>query len=364
MSFQIMNRGRRATPVLASRRDGGSHWFNDKQEVNASSRKDLIETLSALITAKESGQVAFADPNAAETANELSPAQRLEEVRAAYHDHTSGRWAEMGTSIGAILYETALREGFMRRFLKQGELLNGSIPRINVRFQNVDAIVTTSPQTVVPMLVKQRYIYPPEYYVLGNIRVPDIEIAQGAPDILEDAFARAMENINVKEDLVLVRMLDETVSVVNPLFLLAGGLTPSNLSATRTALLQWGLQASQLLIASDFWTDIAGNAASFGNLFDPVTRYELVQTGFLGTLLGMDITTDAFRDPQQKVVLPNNMYILSEPINLGAYTDRGPVKSVPQDNYNDGIPGRGWWFSELLSTVVTNPRAVVKATRT
>jgi hypothetical protein len=251
----------------------------------------------------------------------------------------------------------------MRRFLKQGELQNGSIPRINVRFQNVNAIVATDPQVVSPMIVRQRYIYPPEYYILGNIRVEDRDIAQGAADILEDAFSRAMEQINVQEDKTVVTLFDATVGVVNPLFLLAGGLTPSNLAASRTALLQWGLPASQMLMSADYWTDIAGNAAAFGNLFDPVTQYELVQTGYLGTLLGMDITTDGFRDPMQKVVLPNNMYLLTEPINLGAYTDRGPVKSVPQDNYNDGIPGRGWFFSELLSTTVVSPRGIVKCTR-
>lgn len=365
MSNLILNRTQRATPVLASRRTGSTDpWFNGRGELNASSREDSIVALAQLLAEKANGSVSFVNPDAAETADEMTPAQRRDMMVAAYHDHASSAWAETGSTIGAILYETALREGFMRRFLKQGDLQNGSIPRINVRFQNVNAIVATDPQVVAPMLVTQRYIYPPEYYVLGNIRVADKDIAQGAADILEDAFARAMENINVKEDATVITMFDAMVGVVNPLYMLAGGLTPSNLAAARTALLNWGLQASQMLIASDYWTDVAGNAASFGNLFDPVTRYELVQTGYLGTLLGMAITTDGFRDPQQKVVQPNNMYLLSEPINLGAYTDRGPVKSVPQDNYNDGIPGRGWWFSELLSTTVTNPRAIVKCIRT
>ena len=360
----ILNRTTRPVAALAARKPGSMEsWFSSAGELNADSRSDAIVALAQLMAEKAGGKIVFEDPNAAETAG-VSASDKREMMVAAYHDHQTGKWAETGTTIGAILYETALREGFMRRFLKQGELQNGSIPRINVRFQNVNAIVATDPNVVAPMIVTQRYIYPPEYYVLGNVRVSDRDIAQGAADILEDAFARAMENINVKEDSTVLTMFDASVGVVNPLFLLAGGLTPSNLAAARTALLQWGLPASQMLIASDFWTDIAGNAASFGNLFDPVTRYELVQTGYLGTLLGMAITTDGFRDPQQKVVAANTMYLLSEPINLGAYTDRGPVKSVPQDQYADGIPGRGWFFSELLSTTVTNPRAIVKCIRT
>jgi hypothetical protein len=355
------NRESRATPVLASRRPGSTDsWFSSKGELNATDRSDAIVALAELMAEKAGGKIVFSDPNE----KVISPKERQEIAMEAYNDHTSGKWAETGSSIGAILYETALREGFMRRFLKQGDLQQGSIPRIQVRFQNVTAITAADPITVVPMFVTQRYIFPPEYYILGNIRVSEKDIAQGAADILEDAYARAMENINVREDAVSVNMLDMTVGLSNPQYILAGGLSPSNMAATRTGILNWGLPASQMLIASDFWTDIAGNAAAFGALFDPVTRYELVQTGYLGTLLGMAITTDGFRDPKQKVLSPNTGYMLSEPINLGAYTDRGPVKSAPQDHYNDGIPGRGWFFHELLTTTIVNPRAVVKFIRT
>ena len=50
-----------------------------------------------------------------------------------------------------------------------------------------------------------------------------------------------------------------------------------------------------------------GNAAEWGNLFDPVTQFEIIQTGFIGTLLGLGMTTDAFR---------------VRPRTHGVYTDR------------------------------------------
>jgi hypothetical protein len=353
--------GRRSTPVLASKRTGSTEaWFGSNGQLNAGSNSEAIVNLARLMQSVASGEVAFEDPNATE---EMTAAQRTEMLVASYYDRSTSAWAETGSTIGAVLYETAVREGFLRRFLKQADLANGGIPRVNVRFQNVQALVAVAPTVVAPQIPKQKYIYPPEYYVLGNVRVEDRDIAQGAPDILEDAYARAMEQINVQEDRVLINMFDKSVGAANPLFLLAGGLTPSNLSAMRTAIIQWGLPAEQIVLSADYWTDIAGNAAAFGNLFDPVTKYELVQTGYLGTLLGMDVTTDGFRDPLQQVLAPNTMYILTSPINLGAYTDRGPVKSTPVDNYPDGIPGRGWYFNELLSTAVANPRGIVKGLR-
>lgn len=356
--------GRRAAPALASRRTGTTeNWFGRNGELNAGSNAEAMVNLANLMKAVASGDVAFTDPNATETAQPMTASERREMLVSSFYDHETAAWSETGSTIGAVLYETAVREGFLRRFLKQGELQNGTIPRVQVRFQNVQALVATSPTVVAPQITKQKYIYPPEYYVLGNVRVEERDIAQGAPDILEDAYARATEQINVQEDRVLINMFDRAVGAANPMFLLAGGLTPSNLAAMRTAIIQWGLPPEQLILSADYWTDIAGNAAAFGNLFDPVTRYELVQTGYLGTLLGMDITTDGFRDPLQQVLQPNDMYILTSSINLGTYTDRGPVKSTPVENYPDGIPGRGWYFNELLSTVVANPRGIVKGRR-
>ena len=361
MNF-LTNKTRRAQPVLASRKSGSAEaWFNGAGEINAGSNADAAQSIAMLLKAVANGEVTFNNPETA--AVEVSSSDRKAMLHEAFYDHNSAKWSETGASIGAVLYETAVREGFLRRFLKQGELQNGSIPRIQVRYQNVQAIVAVSPTVLAPQIVKQRYIYPPEFYVVSNIRVEERDIAQGAADILEDAYARATEQINVQEDRVLINMLNNSVGIVNPMFLLSGGMTPSNIAACRTAILEWGLPCEQMIIAADFWTDIAGNASAFGNLFDPVTKYELVQTGYLGTLLGMDISTDGFRDPQQKVVAPNTGYLLTSPINLGAYTDRGPVKSVPIDNYPDGIPGRGWYFNELLSSTVTNPRGVVQFQR-
>lgn len=361
--MQIMKKSKGAVPALAARRPGSSEsWFGRNNELNAGSNVEVMQQLASLMSEVASGNVKFIDPDKAETAN-VTAAERNALMVEAYYDHASAAWAETGATIGATLYETAEREGFMRRFLTKGELQNGSIPRFQVRFPSAQAIVASSATVVAPQLATQKYIFPPEYYVMGNVRVEERDIAQGAADIMDSTYNYAMEQVNVQEDRVLVGMLDATVGADNPLFLLSGGMSPSNLAAARTAILQWGLPAEQLLLAADFWTDIAGNAAAFGNLFDPVTQYELVQTGFLGTLLGMGITTDGFRDPQQRVVASNSMYILTSPQNLGAYTDRGPVKSTPQDNYPDGIPARGWFFHELLSSVVGVTRGVVKALR-
>ena len=358
---QIMHRTTGPRPVMDTARTGSAmKWFTDGGELNATDNKDAMKALGSLMSASSSGRVNWGDPNAIETASDR--AAEREAATAAYHDRSSSLWQETGAGISATIYQTAKREGFLRRFLQEGELLGGTIPRVQTRFQNVQMIVSPEVMVLVPQIVRQKYFFPPEYYVLGNIRVEERDIQQGASDILEDAYNRATEQMNVVEDRVLVGQLDACVGT-NPLYILSGGATPSNIAAMRTSLITWGLNAGQWIISADYWTDIAGNAAAWGNLFDPVTRYELVQTGYLGTLFGMGVTTDGFRDPLQQVMSPNDCYILADAANLGAYTDRGPAKAVEQNQYADGIPGRGWFFHELLSTTVVNSRAVAKGHR-
>lgn len=361
--FQIKNNHGGAVPVLASRRPHSAEsWFGRGGELNASNNIDAIQSFANLMAEVAAGRVKFQDPNLAETAT-MTSAERRDLLATTYYDQTTAAWAETGAAIGATLYETATREGFMRRFLEKGDLQQGSIPRVQVRFQNVQAIVATSATTAQPQLAEQKYIYPPEFYIMGNVRVEERDIAQGAPDIMDDTYAKAIEQVNVQEDRSYISLLDKTVGGANPMFLLSGGMTPANIAAARTPILTWGLPAEHLLLSADFWTDIAGNAAAFGNLFSPVTQYELVQTGFIGTLLGMGITTDGFRDPQQRVLASNDMYIISSAVNHGAFTDRGPVNSKPIDTYPDGIPARGWFFYELLTQTVVNSRSVVKCRR-
>lgn len=351
-------------PVLAAGpKDSKEGYFGRGGQLNASSNTDAMRQFAQMMMDVAQGKV-----DVSAEANEglevaTTPQERREHFITAYYDRTSAKWAELGASIGATLYDTAVRDGFMRRLLARAELMNGNIPRILVRAPNVTALVASGPGANSPLHVRERFLYPPEFYVSVNVRVEEREIVQGGTDLLEDVFVRSQEAIMVTEDRAYIRLLNSSVGVVNDLQIMAGGVTPSNLAAMRAQVTRWGLPATRMLIASDIWTDIVGNAAAFANLFDPVTQYEIVRTGYIGTLLGIEIITDGYRDPMQKVLSANELYLLSDPLNHGAYTDRGPVQANPVDDYAMGTPARGWFLFELLSLIISNPRSVAKAVR-
>jgi len=348
--------------ALLARRPGGETFFNQAGALNADNGKDAIMQLGALISAASQNQLVFKTPDEIEKSN-VTVATSRELVKAAYSDRTGPRWMETAAAIGAELSETSDREGFMRRLFIRGEVAQGAQPRVRLRWKNVTAIVASSASQNQAVFARDKYFYPPEFYVTGNVRIEEREIQQGSGDLLEDAYFNTMEQIMVKEDKIWKTQADASVNLLNPLQVLAGGMTPASLVAMRTTITRWGIPAQMMVMASDLWNDIIGNAAAFGNLFDPVTQFEIIQTGYLGTLLGMGIITDAFRYPQLKVLNSGEVYILGAPEQHGVYTDRGPVASEPRDSFNDGVPARGWFFYELLSMTLVNARLVVKGLR-
>lgn len=357
--------GRKALPVLASGRQGSSEpFFGSKGELNASSKVDAIHQLAALFEAVSKGQITF---DTRENANvELSSStvqERRSLVIEAYNDRAGNSWSELGSSIGGKLYETAMRDGFMRRLLARVDVEQGNDPRINVRFQNVTAMVASGPAANHPHFVRQKYLMPQEFYVTANPRVELREITRGSSDLLDDVFQRSQEQLMVTEDKVWLRLANATVGMDNNLSVLSGGITPANLAALRTQVSRWGLPTETLLMTPDGWSDIVGNASAWGNLFDQVTRYEIVQTGYIGTVIGMKIITDGFRDPLQRVLSSNDLFVVSSPIYHGGYTDRGPAQSTPVDSFERGIPARGWDMYETISAVLANSRSVAKGQR-
>jgi hypothetical protein len=150
--------------------------------------------------------------------------------------------------------------------------------------------------------------------------------------------------------------------VSNPLTTIIGGFTPQALQVMRSNLLAQNLPADTCLFASNIWDDILTNTA-FTNFYDPVSQYEIVQTGVIGRVLGMTLLSDSYRVPQLRVLNQGEIYVLPRPEFLGGYTSRGPViaNEVNAATNGQGIPARGWYLYEILSMAAPVPQAVVKA---
>ncbi len=347
------------TPVIASElkfSNSGERAIGINGELNASSRGDLVQQIAKLMeVASTQGVVTEQQMTKLEQA-----AAHRQMISAAFVSKEAH--AELGEVLADELYQAGNREGFMRRFLSRQELSQGQIPRVKMRMKNVVATVASAPSRVATQIVRDNTFYPPEFYITGRPFVEKREIDQSSGDVLEEKYIEGLEAIMVAEDRTFYNLANATINTSNPLTTIVGTMSPAALATLRNQVTGWNIPASAWLIANDIWSDIIGDA-SFSSLIDPVSKHELLLTGQLGTILGMTVYSDAFRHPQHKVLSKGEMFIIGDPINTGSYSDRGGIDSQPIDASIEGVPGKGWMFTESVSCVIANSRAIAKGKR-
>jgi hypothetical protein len=340
---------------------GDTHLVGRNKEINASSKADLITQVGNFVTQLQSGNVMTA---AEQEQYKVTAATKRKAIVAAYNDHSGTSFQSIGAALALEVSELANREGFMRRFLQRQDLEQGQTPRVKVNFKSQIAIVASTAANVNPAFVRSKWVHPPEFYIEDYLVIEQRDINQSQSDIMEEKLLEGQEAIMVAEDRVLKKLVDRTVGTNNQLINVVGSFTPQALQALRAQVTNWGLPVANLLFASDVWSDFLVSTG-FISFYDPVSQYELIQTGMLGRILGMNLISDATRAPTLRVLKPGEIYVFSSPEYVGSYTDRGPVVANEINNManGNGSPSRGWYMMEELSMVVTNPRGVGKAIR-
>lgn len=328
-------------------------------ELNASSKKDLIATIAQALNHVANSGSEMVTEDEAQRRSETA-AVRREMVQAAF-DSDEG-YRELGQVLANELYISANKQGFARRILKRQDLTQGQIPHALLRMKNVMAVIAGSPTRVETQLVRDNWHYPPEFYISGRPFIEKRDIDRSNTDTLEEKYIEGLEAIMVGEDRVWRNLALKTDGVDNEPTTVVGSLSPTSLSSIRNQVTRWQIPATTCLLASDLWQDIIGNAG-FQAIIDPVSKHELLMTGYLGTVLGMTMMTDGFRHFTHHVLEEGEIWVLGDGEYHGQYTDRGGIESQPLDGAQENIPGRGWFMYESISMVITNARSVARGTR-
>lgn len=331
-------------------------------EFNAYDQKELVHSINKLMTAVSSNQVVPAQQSLSSAQRALIKEERREMLATAYNDSTGALWASLGSSMGDQINEQANREGFLRRVAMGNTLKQGEIARVPMPSQDAMAVVATSSTNVGYQLIRNKMFQPAEFEIIANIRVEQLEIEQVSSDILDNAYNQGLESIMVAEDKLWKQAADTIVGVTNPLEYISGPLSTQILGQLRQSVSDWNLPVVSAIISNDFWADIIGSN-DFATFLDPVTKYDLALNGTLGTLVGMQLITDGFRQPQLKVLGRGEIYVLAAPENHASYTERGGVRSTPTDGANNGQTSKGFLLSEMFSFVLANSRSIAKGKR-
>lgn len=331
-------------------------------EFNANDKRELLRAISGLMSSVSAGDVTSVQNSAYASSQEYANAQRerREVLAAAYHD--PAKWAALGANLGTRIEEARNRMGFVRNLAMGSSLRQGEYPRVPMPSYDAYAIVATSASDVGYQVIRNKNFMAQEVEIVASVRCEALDIEQISGDILDDAYDQGLDSLMVQEDKLWKRASDLSVGLVNPLEYISGQLSPQNLGNLRAAVTDWNLSAEKAVISNDYWSDITGNT-EFHDFLDPVNKYNLVMNGQLGTLVGLELITDAFRVPSQKVLNRGEIYIVSASNTHAAYTDRGGVRSKPTSGADQGNTTQGWLLSSFFSFVLANPRSVAKGQR-
>lgn len=329
-------------------------------EVNATSNKDLLVQIGNMMQAIASGEIVQHTDHGAEHFMSLSAADKRDLLMAANQD--AAKWAALGANIAEDVREQASRQGFLRNLVVVNELRQGEVQRVPMPRHQAQAIIATSPSGLSYQLMRDRFYIPPEFELKTNVRVSKLDLGQATHDLLDHAYNDALEGMMTAADRVWKRAADATVGKANNLTLISGRLTPAIIGALRTKISEWNLPVHKAVISSSFWEDIIAEP-TWADALTPVSQYELLLTGKVGTVFGLELMTDGFRPENQVVLGRGEIYVVSDAENHGTMGSRGGIESIPTDGANQGETTKGWLLSEIMSLVLPNARSVAKARR-
>lgn len=352
---------RNGAPVTDLRFKGqASAAIGSNGELNASSQRDLFKQIGNMMTALSSGDLVQDANHSDGSFMSLSAAEKTDIMNNSMHSPEA--WAALGANIAEEVQEQRARQGFIRNLCVVNNLRMGDIQRVPMPRHQTVATIATAPSGLSYQLMRDRYFTPPEFELKANIRVNKLDMGQATHDLLDHAYNDALESMMTKADRIWKDAADSTVGKANNINLITGRLTPSVVARLRSEVTNWNLQARKAIISNNFWEDVISEA-SWADQLTPVAQYELLMTGKVGTMYGMELYTDGFRPSNQIVLGKNELYVVSDAESHATMGSRGGIESTPTDGANQGETTKGWLLSEIMSFILPNPRSVAKAQR-
>ena len=342
------------------RGDGQTAVFGKNGEVNADSTKEAVQVIAQLIElAQHRGGNALVTENQA--AQQEEQAKVHKQIMLAAFD-SNEEFAALGTELANEITIAVNREGFMRRLLGQQNLTDGAIPTARMDRKNVVASTASGPMITQISMIRGDIHYPEEFYVTTAPFIEQKEITRTPGDLLGETYVNALNAIMVQEDRTWKRLADDLVGVANDSLTLTNSFLPINFMEVVTYVSRWGVPPATVIMSSDFWQDIAALEA-WATILSVNVQDELLATGRLGSIHGMEIISDFYRHPQHRVLEGGDLYVIGKPDMHGQYTDRAGVDAREKGPEHENIPGRGWFMSEQLSMTIINDRSLAKLSR-
>lgn len=344
--------GRTATGKLVA----SQHALVDNNgELNASSNKDAMQLIAALLKQSQEGQIVQASKT------KLSASERSAlstSIVAAYQDTNSVDFAIYGEEIANTVRDTNARAGFLRRFLSERELVAQEIAKIRLRKHAVNAYAIGPNSSVVPSRHDGKFFFPEEVTYSASPIIQEADLYKEGMGLLDEKADEALEMIMVAEDRDLKALFDACVAATGA-SLNFSTFTPTVFSSLKQYVQNTGgLPVESCWMANDLWNDVNSGNTDFSDYFSPIVKHDLNLTGRIGRLQDVEIHTDAFLESRLRVLNAGELYFTSQPQFLGEVLSRAAIMSTETSGANQHQSWRGWFIREILAIGIGNQNGV------
>jgi len=335
---------------------GSGPAFNDGGELNAYDRKDAVNQLRSVLSFMANTDEGSITRHAKTmTANDRS--EYFQALHTALQQGDEGMRI-VGQELLNPIREVLDYEGFSRKVLAVREVGPGEIPRYD-RDAYVTAWVIGNDGITPESRVSGRYYYPPEFLVTANVTLAIQDIYQMQYDALARSQDRAKQAIEFREDSACINLVDSASTTVNDVTYCT--------QFDWNALMDLKYQVEKNRLPCDkFLINLSETRDMLKYInyqhFDPVTMREVVLSGYIGNIAGVQIVASAGNGIFEPVPA-GTVYAVSRPEYVGGMPIRVPLQSEPTNRFLLGEPIKGWFFYEMISQVVLNPRGVAKAVK-
>lgn len=327
--------------------------FDKKGNINAYDKTSLIENLARQMKLAQSNDSYVQEP-------EITAAEKDALIKKAIESQEGLR------ALGQAMTEPIRRNldyiGVGRKALVIDHVPQGAIMKYDVDI-DVRAVIVAQNGTSIESHVKGEYALLPEYEIACAPSISISEVQRRSFDIIERTKKKAIQEINALEDKAIFSALDaasdKNIMGENDRVAFANGPGSSfefiDFISLRKQITKWNNNLARVFMhhiqTNDIlaWATRSGNGTTTAGGYDFVTAREIIQTGYVSSVFGVEIFAS-------KVVQPGVVYGVADPECVGVFAIRNDIAIVPAD-----IPRErkiGWSIFEIVGIGVLNPRGV------
>ncbi len=324
------------------------NYFDNSGQLNASSVKDALMTISKLAATLQDNQ----PTNVGLTSPQVADGRRDELISRALLSG-EGKLA-LAQAMANPIRRNLDYHGIARRALVVDPLAQGALPTYD-RDIDVAAVVISSNGSGPESRVFGDRVVVPEFELFCNPTVRIAEVKRRRFNVIDRAVQKARQEIMAQEDNNIFAALDAASTQENVLQDIAdASLLKRDLIALKQQVDQWDLVTTKYFMNISEFTDIlhwasGGGQGSGGGEVDPVTQREILQTGLYARIWGADILVS-------KIVPPGTVYAAADPEFVGVMPVRQDIEVLPADEPKQ--LKLGWVVNEIIGIGIVNPRGV------